>query len=159
MVNIDSEDVIFCCPKALMGERFFVQDVTMAPAGDKLALLCASMQNLACVEVHGRISDTACVRLMHIPLSSASGYTPIEADLCILTFSPCGRFLVWKASTANGGPQALMSVCVSEESMEAGAKVDIVKLNSVESNMPREFLWRSCGVWMRLRRGTVLVQS
>jgi hypothetical protein len=162
LVDIDSHEdsVIFCCPKALLGGRYFVLSVAVTAAGEKLAMLCCSRDNV-CIEVHKRISDTACVRLMHMPFTAGNAYVgPDDPGLRVLSFSPCGRFLVWRESeSCSDELQGLLSVAVSEEPVDRTNKVSVSKLNTVTSNMPRSFCWRACGVWMRLRRGAVLVQS
>ena len=159
LVDVDSDEVIFCCPKALKYGRYTVRSVAVSAAGDKLAMMCSAGNNV-CVEVHSRISDTACVRLMHMPFAAANAYVePDDPRLRILTFSPCGRFLVWRESEACSDElQGLMSVAVTEDPV-GDRKAIISKLNTVTANMPRDFCWRACGVWMRLRRGAVLVQS
>jgi hypothetical protein len=172
MIDIDNHDerAIFCCPKA-MGERFQVSGVAVSPAGDRLAMMCFAHQSV-CVEVHERISESACVRSMHIPLNSSNeslgDLLTYDSDNdhgdLTLTFSPCGRFLVWKVSddvaTALGDElQGLASIVISKDVAKQQHGVRIYKLNTVRSNMPRYFCWRKCGVWMRLRRGAVLVHS
>jgi hypothetical protein len=162
LVDIDSHEdiVIFCCPKALLAGRYAVRAVAVTAAGDKLAMLCGASDNV-CIEVHKRISDSACVRLMHMSFTAGNAYVgPDDSGLRILGFSPCGRFLVWRESeSCSEELQSLLSVAVSEEPVDRTNKVTISKLNTVTANMPRSFCWRACGVWMRLRRGAVLVQS
>jgi hypothetical protein len=162
LVDVDSDEdgVIFCCPKALQDGRYRVRAVAVSAAGDKLAMICTAGNNV-CVEVHKRISDTACVRLMHMPFAAANACVgPDDPRLRILTFSPCGRFLVWRESEACSDElQGLMSVAVTEDPVGGRDKVVFSKLNTVAANMPRDFCWRACGVWLRLRRGAVLIES
>jgi hypothetical protein len=98
---------------------------------------------------------------MHMPFTAGNAYVgPDDPGLRVLSFSPCGRFLVWRESeSCSDELQGLLSVAVSEEPVDRTNKVTVSKLNTVTSNMPRSFCWRACGVWMRLRRGAVLVQS
>ena len=161
MIDIDSHEdrAIFCCPKALLGKRFVVCQVVVSAAGDNIAMFC-SAEHSSCIEVHKRISDTACIRLVHITCHAqpdAKWDTLYDSTPTILAFSPCGRFLVWRENQYSledgGGVQHMKSTALlhDEESVEI--------INSVRSNMPRDFCWRACGVWMRLRRGAVLVKS
>ena len=163
-VDVDScdDEVIFCCPKALMGRRFVVRRVAMSPSGDKLAMLCSSKSDL-CVEVHMRISNTVCVRFMHVGLNLVHPYVYAMTDnpeLRILEFSPCGRFVVWRETDARSEEnQGLFSVAVTEKHVDQVDRDSIMSLNIVRTNMPRDLIWRKCGIWMRLRRGAVLLQS
>ena len=161
LIDTDSDDegIILCCPKALMGGRFLVRKVAVTPDGNKLAMTCSAPHKL-CVEVHKRISDTAGIRLLHMPFEPDVSFGADNPSLNILTFSPCGRFLVWRMTEAcRGDLQGLLSVAVSEYPVHHSDNVTISKLNTVRCNMPRDFCWRRCGVWLRLRRGAVLVQS
>jgi hypothetical protein len=155
MIDIDGDDdaVIFCCPKAFSNWRFVVHEVAVSPAGDKLAMTCRGGDQ-TCTEVHKRISETACIRLMRVASGSSSRlYHRLHHGMdghphdAILTFSPCGRFVVWSESLW------LRAVAVSEEPVEDGFAIS--EIDIAPANTPRGLCWRGCGVWMRLQRGAV----
>lgn len=155
-----SNALVACVPSARMGGRWEIIAVGIAPLGDRLGMLMRGSNMEMGIEVHDRISSCSSVRSCIFKMYPGCDMSFTQTRVStFVEFSPCGRLLMWCDGETSAKAQQPLFVADTMVVEKGYRELRPKQLNTVRENMPKQICWKRSGLWVRVRRGVLLVQS